>query len=189
MEYWGEGDHHSVQLRNLICTTQLLIENQLKDSDQFERGGVWRNVLTEVCKLEIQATEYELQRGFCKLWNELKGMASDRLASYMARSNATHILSVIRNLYIPIHQSTTSAPIKFSADTNDQDPVLRDPSSYPDCLAPSHHSDPPGLDPAAIASTSAEESTRISQPITFPQPTLPTQIEPTRDQSLPSVGA
>ena len=98
-----QSDYHSLRLRNLISTTRLLMESRLKDSDQFERGGIWHNVLTEVCKVDILKAQYGPQREFCNLWNELKAMANSSTPP-MVRSNATHVLSVIRNLYVPIHQ-------------------------------------------------------------------------------------
>ena len=193
-EYLEQGDHHSVQLRNFICTTRQLMASRLKDSDQFERGGVWRNVLMEIGQLDIRRTEHELQHGFCDLWNELITMASDSPASHMVKSNVTHILFVIRHLYISIHQGTTSAPTSFSATTDDEDPVLRQLSSYPYCLLSSHHPNHPDPDPAAIASTSTsvEESRRFSESINTPHPHHVATIGPLRqttgDQSLPSVG-
>jgi hypothetical protein len=190
-EYLEQGDHHSVQLRNFICTTRQLMASRLKDSDQFERGGVWRNVLMEIGELDIQLTEHELQHGFCGLWNELITMASDSPASHMVKSNVTHILFVIRHLYISIHQGTTSAPTSFSATTDDEDPMLRRLSSYPYCLLSSHHPNHSDPDPVAIASTSAsaEGNRRFSESI-IPHDvaTIGPLRQTTGDESLPSVG-
>ncbi|KAH9025203.1 hypothetical protein EDB84DRAFT_1677948 [Lactarius hengduanensis] len=51
---------------------------------------------------------------------------------------ATCILGPIRNVYIAFHQGTDSAPTQFSASTHYWDPVLYDPTSYPQCDVVSH---------------------------------------------------
>ncbi|KAH9031418.1 hypothetical protein EDB83DRAFT_2419724 [Lactarius deliciosus] len=48
------------------------------------------------------------------------------------------ILRWIRNVYISLHQDTNSAPIQFSASTDDWDDILEEPSSYPVCNAAGH---------------------------------------------------
>jgi hypothetical protein len=69
--------------------TQRLIASRLRDSDQFERGGVWRNVLTEVRKFKVMNTAPELQHEFCALWNQLTYVAQGLgQVSRMTRSNA-----------------------------------------------------------------------------------------------------
>ena len=132
-QYQEEGES-SIQLRNLIYLTRRLMASRLGDSDQFKPGGVWRNVLTEVRKFEVTKTAPELQYEFCSLWNELANIAhGGGEVSRMAQSNATHILSIIRTIYVPTHEGTISAAVAFSPSTGDQDSVLRLPSSYPLC--------------------------------------------------------
>ena len=132
-QYQEEGESN-IQLRNLIYITRRLMTSRLGDSDQFKPGGVWRNVLTEVRKFEVTNTAPELQYEFCSLWNELINIAhGGREVSRMAQSNAVHILSIIRTVYVPTHEDTISAAVAFSPSTDDQDPVLRLPSSYPLC--------------------------------------------------------
>ena len=134
-QYRWESDN--IRLCNLVYLTRWLMASRLQDSDQFEHGGVWRNVLTGVRKFKVTNAAPKLQHEFCALWNELADVAQGRgQASRMARLNATHILSLIRTVYIPLHQGTTnSAPIAFFPSTGDQDPVLRLSSSYPRCTA------------------------------------------------------
>ncbi|KAI9458191.1 hypothetical protein BJY52DRAFT_1186997 [Lactarius psammicola] len=137
---WG-GDN--IRLCNLMYLTRWLIASRLKDSDQFEQEGVWRNVLTEVRKFKVMETAPELQHEFCALWNELTFVAQDQqLASGMAQTNAARILSIIRTVYVPLHKDTDSATVAFSSSTGDQDLVLRLPSSYPFCNVLGHHPDP-----------------------------------------------
>ena len=54
---------------------------------------------------------------------------------------ASYILGPIRNMYLALHQGTDSAPTRFSTSTGDQDDILKEPSSYPVCNVPGHHSD------------------------------------------------
>ena len=117
----------------------------------------------ELCKLDIlkatTSSRYGPHREFFHLWNELIAMANSS-APQMVRSNATHILSVIRNLYVPIHQ-------RFSPTRGDQDSA-----SLPHDHNPTHP-------PAAIGWTSAKKS--IWSPQTpSSQPSL--LIQTTRDQ-------
>ena len=132
LSQYQEEDENDIQLRNLIYLTRRLMASRLEDSDQFEPGGVWRNILTEVRKFKVTKIAPEVQHEFCSLWNELANIAHG--ASGMAQSNATHILSIIRTVYVPTHEGTTSAAVAFSPSTGDQDSVLRVPSSYPICV-------------------------------------------------------
>ncbi|KAI0247239.1 hypothetical protein BJV78DRAFT_1246992 [Lactifluus subvellereus] len=63
----------------------------------------------------------------------------------MARANAIRILALIRTVYLPLHQGTTSAPVAYSTSTSDHDPVLRDQTSYTRCDIESHRRPTPGL--------------------------------------------
>jgi len=137
-QYQWEGDN--IRLCNLMYLTRRLIASRLKDSDQFEQEGVWRNVLTEVRKFEVMKAAPELQHEFCALWNELASVAQGRRqASRMAQSNVARILSVVRTVYVPLHEDTNSA---ISSSTGDQDHVLWLPSPYPLCNVLGHHPDP-----------------------------------------------
>lgn len=53
----------------------------------------------------------------------------------------SHILRPIRNAYLTLHLHTDSAPTAFSFYTDDEDNVLRLPSTYPLCSIPGHHPD------------------------------------------------
>jgi hypothetical protein len=46
----------------------------------------------------------------------------------------------MRHLYLALHQGTNAAPTAFDASTNDDDPNLRNLSSFPFCNVPDHHS-------------------------------------------------
>jgi hypothetical protein len=130
--YLGE-DENNIRLCNLIHLTRRLIASRLRGSDQFEQGGVWRNVLTEVRRFEVMKTAPELQHEFCALWNELANVSRSPGASSMARSNAVHILSTIRTVYIPLHEGADSAAVASFPPTGRQDSALQLPASYPFC--------------------------------------------------------
>jgi hypothetical protein len=88
-------------------------------------------------KFNAQDTLPELQHDFCALWNEIvhKVQGSDDVQM------AFCTLRQIRNVYLALHQDTDSAPIRFSTSTDDRDPILWVPSSYPVCNVPGHCSD------------------------------------------------
>ena len=165
-QYQGEGESN-IQLRNLIYLTRRLMTSRLGDSDQFKPGGVWRNVLTEVRKFKVTKTAPGLQHQFCSLWNELANIAhGEGEVSKMAQSNAIHILSIIRTVYIPTHEGTVSAAVAFSQSTGDQDSVLRLPSSYPLCEVHRIATGKSPIPPSDIPSISAHlsvTSTRFAE--------------------------
>ena len=78
-----------------------------------------------------------LQHDFCALWNQFfrKARNDDN------RRMAFHVLGLIRNVYITFHYGTDSAPIQFSASTDNWDIVLWEPSFYPLCNILGHHLD------------------------------------------------
>ncbi len=123
----------NMRLFNLLHLTRQLKDSRLKNSDQFDHGGVWRNVLQEVRNFDVMNAAPELQHEFCALWNELCNVARGQVASRMAQMNAVHILSIIRTVYVPLHEGMESAAVVLSSSMDDQDPNLRWPSSYPFC--------------------------------------------------------
>jgi hypothetical protein len=84
-----------------------------------------------------QDTSPELQHDFCALWNQIVPEVQDCNDGRMA----FRILGRIRSVYLALHQETDSAPTRFSTSTNDRDPILWVPSSYPVCKVPGHCSD------------------------------------------------
>ncbi|KAI9458192.1 hypothetical protein BJY52DRAFT_1186998 [Lactarius psammicola] len=137
-----EANQHpgdSMRLRNLTYLTRHLKESRLKDSDQFERGRVWHNALIEARKLQVADIAPEMRNEFCALWNELVGVAQDEVhASWMRRSNATRILSLLRTVYIPLHTHTNSALHLLTASTDDHSLILQMGNMYRLCSEPSH---------------------------------------------------
>ncbi|KAH9060468.1 hypothetical protein EDB87DRAFT_607310 [Lactarius vividus] len=129
-KYRWEG--HNLRLCNLMYLTRQLKASQLENSDQFERGGIWRNVLAEALKFEILNTALDLQLEFCDLLNELRSITpGGEPPSEIARSNAGLVLSSIRTAFVPLHEGTATPTIAFSSTTGDQGPVLQWLASYP----------------------------------------------------------
>ena len=90
-------------------------------------------VLEAASKFDVLDTSPELQHEFCALWNEVTGEAGSSLSRYLLRK--------IRNVYLTLHLHTDCAPTQFSASTSDEDPILKQRSTYPLCSIPGHHPD------------------------------------------------
>ena len=93
-------------------------------------------VLAEASGLDAADTSSELQHRFCALWNQIVREAQNG----NDWKPAIFILKPIRNVFLTLHQDTDSAPTQFSASTNDSEPILWEPSSYPVCTVPHHRS-------------------------------------------------
>jgi hypothetical protein len=98
---------------------------------------IFSSILDAASKFNARDTSPELQHYFCALWNLIVRKVQDGDDSGMA----SMILRQIRNVYLALHQDTDSAPTRFSTSTDDWDPILREPSSYPVCKVPGHFSD------------------------------------------------
>lgn len=135
-QYQGNDN---IRLRNLVYLTRRLKESRLRDSDQFERGRVWHNALIEARKLEVANIAPELLKDFCVLWNELVDEAQRQVqTSWMTRSNASSILSLLRTVYIPFHAGTDFALNCLTVSTDDHSLALQMGNMYRRCSEPSH---------------------------------------------------
>jgi hypothetical protein len=81
----------------------------------------------------VQDTSPELQHEFCALWNEMVREARIGLSKIPQDA-----LRPIHNIYIALHQSTNSAPTRFSPSTGDVDPILFNGATYPLCHVSGH---------------------------------------------------
>jgi Family of unknown function (DUF6535) len=144
-DYLAHGD--SVLLANLIHITR-----------QFFRFNTRLEFIQPIIsKFDIQNTLPRLQHDFCALWNEVAQTAARERGFYTYR---VFILRHIRHIYVALHQGTDAAPTTFSSFTDDDDPILRRPSSYPLCNIPGHQT--------VIGSTG-----KTTHPPTITSPTLP----------------
>jgi hypothetical protein len=95
------------------------------------------SLLTVASIFDAKDTSQELQHAFCALWNQIVSEVQEGHDQRMAFLT----LGRIRNVFLSLHQDTDSAPTLFSASTDDEDGILWEPSSYPVCKVPGHHSD------------------------------------------------
>jgi Family of unknown function (DUF6535) len=129
-DYLTHGD--SVLLANWIHITR----------QSFRFNLCWASVVlgkiqSSISKFDIGNTLPELQHDFCALWNRFTREAHNRGTPYIAYS----VLKPNRHHFIALHQGTEAVPTAFDASTNGSDPILDQPSSYPLCNVPGHHSD------------------------------------------------
>jgi Family of unknown function (DUF6535) len=89
-----------------------------------------------ISKFDIEGSLPALQSKFCDLWNDITQKARED----EARQIHSHILKPVRHIYIALHDGTDAAPTAFNASTNEDNPVLELPSSYPSCNDPGQHS-------------------------------------------------
>ncbi|KAN0140431.1 hypothetical protein V8E53_001640 [Lactarius tabidus] len=94
--------------------------------------STFSNVLFAASAFYVLDTSPELQHKFCALWNEVVRGANGTIPWY--------ILKPIRNTYLTLHQHTDSAPTAFDTSTGDYDGILANPTVYPLCNVPGHHS-------------------------------------------------
>ncbi|KAH9972271.1 hypothetical protein BGW80DRAFT_1459890 [Lactifluus volemus] len=157
--YLANGD--SVLLANFIHITRPLFRLCLEDGDHTYS---LTDILPCISKFDIENTLPGLQHDFCALWNEITREARNR----GSRRISFYILSRIRHLYIALHQGTDAPPTSFDASTVDHDLVLFDPSSYPLCNIPGHHSDSSTTHPLTITSPPADPPDASLNPSTEP---------------------
>ena len=129
-DYAGHGDSLSLAILIHIIRQQYVHFQEL-------RRYVLGIVLAAATKFNVQATSPELQHRFCALWNQIVSDVQVRNDSEMA----FQILGLNRNVYLALHQDTDSTPTRFCVSTDDNDDILKDPTSYPFCNFPGHHSD------------------------------------------------
>ena len=142
-DYAARGNNLSLAVLIHIVRQQfsLLVEPHWPD-EEFSK------VLGAASKFNVLDTSPELQHEFCALWNEVVQVDYFRAQRY--------ILRPIRNVYLTLHQNTDCATTRFTASTDDEDPIFRQPFSYPLCNIPGHHSD----STAHIHDVSASPATR-----------------------------
>ena len=156
-------DHVALGGDNVLLATLIDVSRQAIQSVTV--GGV----VEALTQFDICGTLPELQREFCRMWNEFVREA--RKEGYPNVSVV--ILCWIRHLYIALHRGTDYAPTAFSDSTPDDDPVLDMPSSYPFCDdTTSHcHRNPPHPPTHSSNPTTAGETGACSQAHTGPPPT------------------
>jgi hypothetical protein len=132
-DYLAHGD--SVLFANLIHITRQFFRSYDLDADRpFKILYTLSKILPAISGFEIQNTLPGLRHDFCALWNEIV-----RKAQIPGADNIlVHILSLIRHIYVALHQGSGFTPTAFSASTADNHYILRHASSYPSCNIQGH---------------------------------------------------
>lgn len=128
---------NSIKLRNLIQLAREM--NSPRTSSNTLSQEVLRDLLCEVCKLNVGNAAPELQNKFCDLWNEFVIAAQLPDQDPALLPNVMLTLSFIHAVHVSLHHGTEFQSPSSLANTNDLDPILQNPSSYSPCTA-SHHS-------------------------------------------------
>jgi hypothetical protein len=92
------------------------------------------DVLEAASKFNVEDTSPELQHEFCTLWNQVVRKAQNDSNWKISK----RILKPIRHVYIRLHHNTISAPTLFAASTSDNNDVLDNPDTYPECNVTGH---------------------------------------------------
>ena len=131
-DYAAHGDDLSLVI---LIRFVLLQFTFLRTLDWLRYG--FTSVLTTASNFDVKDTSLELQHEFCALWNQIVNKAQVN----GDREMTIRILRPIRNVYLALHRDTDSTPTQFSASTDDNDDILRQPSSYPVCKVRHRRSD------------------------------------------------
>ena len=137
--YLATGD--SLLLANCIYISRCIIE-VYSEAGLRHAPGSRSKTLEWVTKFDIHRTLPELQHDFCRHWNNIVDKAHNPETDSMGELYILH-LRHLRNAYISLHQDTDAAPTAFSVDTDIDDYILDEPSSYPLCNIQSHRHAPP----------------------------------------------
>ncbi|KAH9983038.1 hypothetical protein BJV74DRAFT_852179 [Russula compacta] len=153
--YLAHGD--SVLLANCIYISRYIIEAFIKEG--WRRPFHSRSKTLEwATKFDIQRTLPGLQHDFCRLWNDIVHKAHNPEVDNMEEFYILH-LRHLRNAYISLHQA-------FSADTDIDDYVLDNPSSYPLCTIQSHcHTSPMDSTPNILEVTTTATGDAAAVPV------------------------
>jgi hypothetical protein len=136
--YIKNGD--SVLLANAMFIVRRTVQTYSGSADRHKENilGASSRTLEKVCKLDVRGTLPELQHEFCGLWNKLVDAAqTDPQPHHVSVCMAT--LKNVRKLYLALHDGGST---RFYTTTDDRDPVLDNPKSYPMCDIDDHRPSP-----------------------------------------------
>ena len=135
-KYVAKGD--SILLANAIFIVRRAVQTYSGSKERHRQDilDASTKTLETVCKLDIGGTLPELQHEFCGLWNQLVDTAlTDPRPHHSLVCTTT--LKNIRKLYTALHKNPgTHKPFYFT--TDDRDPILDNPKSYPVCTHERH---------------------------------------------------
>jgi hypothetical protein len=127
-KYISHGD--SILLANAMFIARRTIQTYSGSEERHRKDvlGASSRTLETVCKLDIRHSLPELQHEFCGLWNQLVDAAQDGRRSPHHVHVSTMTLKNIRKLFIALHGTQMTLYT-----TDDRDPILNNPASYPRC--------------------------------------------------------
>jgi hypothetical protein len=168
MGYLEQGD--SVLLANLINTTRLF----------FKRGLQFQGILWSISGFNVKKTLPELQRDFCKLWDEIVVVGKSKNCI-----DCTFILSEIDHVHYAMHHpvpmATAALPILTSyalcPERQSHHPV--NASQQVPAVAPSSPSSPLGV--RFLSPPLQHDETNINSRHVLDTPLLPDPLPPPRE--------
>ncbi|KAH8997829.1 hypothetical protein EDB86DRAFT_3102010 [Lactarius hatsudake] len=161
---------YSALLANLIFITRTILRFH-SDHSQNVLSDVSSRTLREVLSnIDVRLASPEMQREYCRLWNDLVQKAQDGTSSHTP-TIATEILRRLRKSYVALHESTDASLFYTSPDDDDLFPLLG--SSYPSCNIHNHRTSPQTQPPTTVNRTSPR-SPRLS--LSAPQNTIPQNV-------------
>jgi hypothetical protein len=133
------GNDDNILLANAIYIIRRTVQTYSGLAERHRNGIIVASskTLDTVCKLDIRSTLPELQHEFCGLWNQLVSTAQSNRPPHHGFV-ATMTLKNIRKLYIALHECSGIPPTAFYTTTDDRDPILDNPKSYPMCTINDH---------------------------------------------------
>ena len=144
-KYTAHGDN--MLLANAIFIVRQTIRTYFV-SDERHRQDILKassRTLEMFCKLDTRHTLPDLRHEFCDLWNQLVDTAlTDPYPLHSVVCMGT--LKTIRKLYIALHENAGTCPTPFYSTTDDRDPILDIPKSYPLCMHDDHRPSRPNPD-------------------------------------------
>ena len=135
----------NILLSNAIFIIRQTIKTLTRSEDHREEiAYVSKKMLELICRFDIKKTLTENQHKFCGLWNQLVVAAQDDTLPLHVTSLCKMMLKSTRRLYITLHIGAISSPGIFFLSTDDEDPFLDNPESFPKCEL-SEHEHPDGV--------------------------------------------
>ena len=134
------GNDDSILLANATFIVRRTIQTYSGSAERHRNDiiGASSKTLETVCKFDIRNTLPELQHEFCGVWNQLVSTAQSNPLHAHHGFVATTTLKNIRKLYLALHQCSGTPPTAFYTTTDDRDPILDNPKSYPMCTIDHH---------------------------------------------------
>ncbi|KAH8986849.1 hypothetical protein EDB92DRAFT_1218096 [Lactarius akahatsu] len=166
--YLGHG--YTALLANLIFITRTILRFYSKHSQNVLFDVSSRTLREVLSTIDVRLASPEMQREYCRLWNDLVQMAQDGTSSHTP-TIATEILRRLRKSYVALHESTDTSLFYTSPDDDDLFPLLG--PSYPLCNIHNHHTSPQTQPPTTVNRTSLPPP-RLS--LSAPQNTIPQNV-------------